>query len=45
METYLLPRPERLGLIRPPSGSPFHGCNPDHSLLVLDVVLLIWLGY
>jgi hypothetical protein len=32
-------------LIRPLSGSPFHGCKPDNGLLVLAVVLLVLLGY
>jgi hypothetical protein len=43
LETYLLPRPEHPGLLRSPRGSPFHGCKPDHGLLVLVVVLLVLL--
>jgi hypothetical protein len=30
-------------LLRPPSGSPFHGCRPGYGLPVLVVVLLILL--
>jgi hypothetical protein len=45
LETYLLPRPEHSGLLRPPGDSPFHGCRPDHGLLVLAVVLLVLLGH
>jgi hypothetical protein len=44
LETYLLPRPEHLGLLQPPGGSPFHGCRPDHDLLVFVVALLVLLG-
>jgi hypothetical protein len=43
LETYLLPRPEHPGLPGPPGDSPFHGCRPDHGLLVLAVVLLVLL--
>jgi hypothetical protein len=43
LETYLLPHPEHPGLFRPPSGSPFHGCRPDHGLLVLTMALLVLL--
>jgi hypothetical protein len=42
-KTYLLPRLVHPGLLRPPSGSPFHGCKPGHDLLVLVVVLLVLL--
>jgi hypothetical protein len=45
LETYLLPRPEHPGLLWPPGGSPFHGCRPDHGLLVLAVALLVLLGH
>jgi hypothetical protein len=45
LETYLLPRPEHPRSLRPPGSSPFHGCKPDHGLLVLAVVLLVLLGY
>jgi hypothetical protein len=45
LETCLLPRLEHPGLLRPPGGSPFHGCKPDHDLLVLVVALLVMLGY
>jgi hypothetical protein len=45
LETYLLPRPKHPGLLRPPGGSPFHGCRPNHGLLMLVVVLLVLLGY
>jgi hypothetical protein len=44
LETYLLPHLVHLGLLKPPSGSPFHGCRPSHDLLMLVVVLLILLG-
>jgi hypothetical protein len=44
LETYLLPRPEHPRLLWPPGDSPFHGCRPDHGLLVLAVVLLVLLG-
>jgi hypothetical protein len=43
LETYLLPHLVHPRLLRPPSGSPFHGCRPGHGLLVLVVVLLILL--
>jgi hypothetical protein len=43
LETYLLPHLVHLGLLRPPSGSPFHGCRPGHDLLVLAVVFLVLL--
>jgi hypothetical protein len=43
LETYLLPCLEHPGLLRPPGGSPFHSCRPDHGLLVLDAVLLVLL--
>jgi hypothetical protein len=45
LETYLLPRPEHPGLLWTPGDSPFHGCRPDHGLLVLVVVLLVLLGH
>jgi hypothetical protein len=45
LETYLLPRPEHPRLLRPLGDSPFHGCRPDHGLLVLAVVLLVLLGH
>jgi hypothetical protein len=45
LETYLLPRLEHAGLLRPPGGSPFHGCRLDHGLLVLAVALLVLLGH
>jgi hypothetical protein len=31
-------------LLRPPSGSLFHGCRPNHDLLMLVVVLLVFAG-
>jgi hypothetical protein len=31
-------------LLQPLGGSPFHGCRPDHNLLVLAVALLALLG-
>jgi hypothetical protein len=40
LETYLLAHP---GLLRPPSGSPFHGCRPGNGLLMVVVVLLVLL--
>jgi hypothetical protein len=43
LETYLLTCPEHPGLLQPPGGSPFHGCRPDHGLLVLVVALLVLL--
>jgi hypothetical protein len=45
LETYLLPRLEHPGLLRPPGGSPFHGCRTDHGLLVLAMVLLVLWGH
>jgi hypothetical protein len=45
LETYLLPRPEHPGLLRPPGDSAFYGCRPDHGLLVLAVALLVLLGH
>jgi hypothetical protein len=41
--TYLIPCLVHPRLLRPPSGSPFHGCRPGHGLLVLAVVLLVLL--
>jgi hypothetical protein len=43
LETYLLPRPEHPRLLQPPGGSLFHGCRPDHGLLVLAMALLVLL--
>jgi hypothetical protein len=43
LETYLLPHLVHPGLLRPPSGSPFHDCRPSHDLLVLAMVLLVLL--
>jgi hypothetical protein len=43
LETYLLPHLVHPGLLWPPSGSPFHGCRPNHGLLVLVMVLLVLL--
>jgi hypothetical protein len=45
LETYLLPRPKHPRLLRPPGDSSFHGCRPNHGLLVLVVVLLVLLGH
>jgi hypothetical protein len=45
LEIYLLPQLVHPRLLQPPSGSPFHGCRPDHDLLVLVVVLLVLLRY
>ncbi len=45
LETYLLPHLVHPGLLQLPSGSPFHGCRPDHGLLVLFVALLALLGH
>jgi hypothetical protein len=44
LETYLLPHLVHPRLLRPPSGSPFHGCRPGHDLLMPTVVLLVLLG-
>jgi hypothetical protein len=45
LETYLMPCTEHPGLLQPPGGSPFHGCRPNHVLLVLAVPHLVLLGY
>jgi hypothetical protein len=45
LETYLLPRPEHPGLLRPLGDSPFHVCRPDHGLLVLAVAFLVLLRH
>jgi hypothetical protein len=44
-EIYLLPRPEHPGLLRPPSGSPFHGCRPNHSCCLLVALHSVWQGH
>jgi hypothetical protein len=35
LRTYLLPHLVHLGSLRPPSGSPFHGCTLGHNYLLL----------
>jgi hypothetical protein len=44
LETYLLAHLAHPRLLRPPSGSPFHGCRLGHDLLMLVVVLIVLLG-
>jgi hypothetical protein len=41
LETYLLAHLAHPRLLRPPSGSPFHGCRLRHDLLMLVVVLVV----
>ena len=45
LRTYLLPHLVHPGLLRPPSGSPFHGCTHGHDYLLLVEVHLALLGH
>jgi hypothetical protein len=45
LETYLPPHPEHPRLVRPPGGSPFDGCRPDHGCCLLFAMHSAWQGH